>query len=122
MTPHLTRYVSMTTGGQKNPTFCLELLRSQNKAQTTAALLGCVNKVKTSVGRSFQLRQHYGRVGRCIAEDVGLVAPDGSVNKPALEQRVRNSHSVTEEERAYYLSLVPTCHTWDGCLTKHCKL
>ncbi|KAF0302614.1 hypothetical protein FJT64_025295 [Amphibalanus amphitrite] len=111
--------------GQGSPTFCLELLKSENKAQTTAALLKCVNQVKSEVqrsGRQFQLKQHYGDVGRCIAQDIGLVRPDGFVNKSALEQRVRTTRGIGEEDRAYYLTLVPTCDTWDGCLTKHCKL
>ena len=111
--------------GRGNPRFCLELLQTENKPAVTAALLKCVSKVKSEVersGRKFHLREHYSSVGRCIAEHMNIVSPDGTVNKGVLQQRVQSTPGISDEDRAFYLELVPTCETWDSCLTKHCKL
>ena len=114
------------TGRRITPRFCLELLRSEDRAATTRALLSCVDRVKSEVGRQgreFKLQQNIGRVGRCIAVDVGLVdGQTGAVRKDQLRQRLVRNRNISERDRQFFLNELPTCDTFDTCFTKHCNL
>ena len=88
-------------------------------------MVDCIRREKSKAqkqGRQFDLGSKYKDVGFCIAKEFNLVDSSGIVNKAELTQRIQSSRSINGNQRARYLGLVDTCHTWDGCLTQHCNL
>ncbi|XP_037075093.1 uncharacterized protein LOC119096351 [Pollicipes pollicipes] len=120
--------VIVTVSGQAPPAskqFCLELLRSDEPHKTSEALLACVREVKAAQrdGRKFELSSAvYDSIGQCIAKRIGVLDGFGRVNKEELARRIRASKEITEQQRQFYLSVVPNCDGWNSCLKKHCRL
>ena len=86
----------------------------------------CKQEFESSRSMIVNLAQHYPEIARCIAVKAGLIVNDasGEISNDELTQRINatDQDSVgSEEEREYFLKLVPKCVYWERCMREYCN-